>query len=257
MKVIDHEIVTQVTDKILNTPSLVCLWDFEDGSLYSKGRYNYRLLPAGPGSIDVEKTGPLSGHSIRLEEQQYCFIPRSDCPGLNIYGKNAQVTVLALVKREPKTLMPNECEAVAGMWLESEKKRQYCLFLNLWIHDSANQVCGHISGVGGPTEGEKWCMDASIGKTPVLRNEWSWVGFTYDGRLVKSYLNGELDLREGRNPYPYTRGVFDGGENGADFTVGAVHRMGEMGNFFKGNIGALAVFDRALDELEMNNLYSV
>ena len=243
-----------MTEKILKTQNLLCLWDFEDGSLDSKGKYRYRLQPAGKGKVDVAENGPLSGHSIRLEEQQYLFIPRAECKGLNIYGKNAQVTVLALVKREPKTIMADECEAIAGMWLESEKKRQYCLFLNLWIHDSANQVCGHVSGVGGPTEGEKWCMDASVGKTPVPFHEWSWVGFTYDGLLVKSYLNGDPDLRDGRNPYPYLQGLFDGGENGADFTVGAVHRMGEMGNFFKGQIGGLVVFGRALDALEIRDL---
>lgn len=243
-----------MTDKILKNQNLVCLWDFENGSLDSKGRYCYRLQPAGPGKVDVAENRPISRHSVILQEQQYLFIPRAECAGLNIYGKNAQVTVLALVKREPKTIMPTECEAIAGMWFESERKRQYCLFLNLWIHDSANQVCGHVSGVGGPTDGEKWCMDASIGKSPVPFHEWAWVGFTYDGALVKSYLNAEPDLREGRNPYAYSQGLFDGGKNGADFTVGAVHRMGEMGNFFKGQIGGLAIFDRALDDLEIRDL---
>ena len=248
--------LNMVTDMIGKNGNLLCLWDFENGSLDAKGKYNYRLRSSVSTKTVFENEGPVSGTALKLEEGEYMYIKRSDCPALNIHGKKAEITVLAWVKRKIKTMMPFECEAVAGMWLESDKKRQYCLFLNLWIHNSANQVCGHISGIGGPTEGEKWCMDASIGKTPVAINEWEFVAFTYDGQYAKSYLNGELDLRAGRNPYYYPLGLFDGGENGADFTIGAVHRMGEMGNFFAGLLGGVAIFDRALNEAEIRNIYS-
>ena len=53
------------------------------------------------------------------------------------------------------------------------------------------------------------------------------------------------------NPYEYPGGLLDGGENGSDFTVGAVHRSGEMGNWYVGLIGGLAVFNRALSDEEM------
>jgi hypothetical protein len=46
-------------------------------------------------------------------------------------------------------------------------------------------------------------------------------------------------------------GLHNGGPNGSDFTVGAVHRSGEMGNFFCGKIAALAVYRRALTPAEM------
>jgi len=248
--------MNMVTDIICKTENLLCLWDFENESLHSKGEYHYVLQPSDSGKIIFEDEGPVSGTALKLEEGNYLYIKRSDCPALNIHGKNAQITVLAWVKRKIKTIMPFECEAVAGMWLESDKKRQYCLFLNLWIHNSANQVCGHISGIGGPTEGEKWCMDASIGKSPVPLNEWAMVAFTYDGEFAVSYLDGKPDVRPGRNPYYYPLGLFDGGENGADFTVGAVNRMGEMGNFFAGLIGGIAIFNRALSETEIRNIYS-
>lgn len=70
---------------------------------------------------------------------------------------------------------------------------------------------------------------------------WSMVAFTHDGNHAVSHLNGEADLREGRNPYYYPLGLYDGGDNGADFTVRGVNRLGEMGNFFVGLIGGLAV----------------
>jgi hypothetical protein len=44
------------------------------------------------------------------------------------------------------------------------------------------------------------------------------------------------------------------GNNGSDFTVGAVLLKRGMGNFFKGQIGGLAVFNRALSPKELKNL---
>ncbi|MEI8292266.1 MAG: LamG domain-containing protein, partial [Verrucomicrobiota bacterium] len=56
------------------------------------------------------------------------------------------------------------------------------------------------------------------------------------------------------NPFPYPDGIYNGGKEGAPFTVGAVHRGGEWGNFFGGQIGGLAIFQRALTETEMKTL---
>jgi len=44
------------------------------------------------------------------------------------------------------------------------------------------------------------------------------------------------------------------GNNGSDFTVGAVLLKRGMGNFFKGQIAGLAVFNRALKESEIDRL---
>ncbi|WP_338876428.1 SMP-30/gluconolactonase/LRE family protein [Spirosoma sp. SC4-14] len=245
---------------LLSVPNLLCLWDFSskhplrEHPLRAKGKYAYQLRePTGP--IPIVKEGILSGYSLAIKEHAYLSIPRSECPGLNIRGKNAQVSVLAWVKRQPKSRGNAECEAIAGMWNETNRKRQYCLFLNIRLNQSGEQVCGHISGVGGPTPGEKWCVDVSIGKTPVLFDEWTFVAMTYDGNQIKSYRNGEYDERENQNPYPYTEGIFDGGEEGADFTVGAVHRLGAIGNDFVGQLGGLAVFDRALSADEIRQIH--
>lgn len=241
------------TKAVLKTKGLISFWNFKDGSLQAQGPFPYRLRET-QNSPEKNTDGPVSGYSLAFSEGDYLSIPRAECPALDLHGKEAQVTVLAWVKRAPKTIKPTECEAVAGMWLETDKKRQYCLFMNLRIYKSANQVCGHVSSVGGPTPGEKWCMDASIGQNPVPFGEWAAVAFTYDGRDVRSYLNGELDTREDRNPYHYPEGLFNAGPEGADFTVGAVHRSGEMGNFFAGQLGGLAVFNRALSAQEIKKL---
>ena len=97
-------------------------------------------------------------------------------------------------------------------------------------------------------------MDASIGATPVPLDVWQCVAFSYDGTWARAYLNGSLDTRPERNPYYYPQGLFDGGPNGSDFTVGGVHRLGEMGNWYCGLLSGLAIYNRALTDTEMLNL---
>jgi hypothetical protein len=211
-------------------------------------------LEIGNGKPEIVQGGVIGDSSVEIREGEYLFIPRAKCGALDIHGKNAGVSVLAWLKRKKKSF--SQCEAVAGMWNETDKKRQYCLFLDIQLYDSGDQVCGHISGVGGPTPGERWCVDVSIGEKKVEYNEWTFAAFTYDGHLIKSYYNGEFDERAGRNPYVYDDGIFDGGKEGSDFTIAAVHRSSEMGNDFVGMISGLAVFDRALTAPEIKKLHS-
>ena len=55
-------------------------------------------------------------------------------------------------------------------------------------------------------------------------------------------------LRQVKNPYYFPDGI---GDNGSDFTVGAVFVDNRIGNYFKGEIGGLAVYDRALSAEEV------
>lgn len=232
-------------------PDLICLWEFQEPEGHkriAKGIREHQLQEIN-GPIERVNKGVFGPYAARIREGQWFNLPRIDCPLLNISGRDAQVSVIAWIKRERQT--SDHCEAIAGMWNETRSKRQYCLFLNLHMYDSSDQVCGHVSSIGGPTPGYKYCMDASIGATQVLFDVWQCVGFTYDGHEVKSYLNGRLDVRPERNPYRYEGGLFDGGNHGADFTVGAVDRSGVMGNWFAGVLGGLAVYHHALTEQEM------
>ena len=78
----------------------------------------------------------------------------------------------------------------------------------------------------------------------------------YDGSSGYAWLNGQLDVRPGLNPYSMAGGLHDGGPNGSDFTVGAVDRHGKIGNFFTGHIAGLAVYSRALSPAEIFALAS-
>jgi hypothetical protein len=161
--------------------------------------------------------------------------------------------VIAWIKRAKCATV--HCEFIAGMWNETRKQRQYGLFLNIGLHGNRNQVCGHVSNVGGPTQGCKYCEDLSINATPVPYGVWQSAGFTYDGKEARSYLNGVFEPREKWNPYHYPGGLFDGDSDGSDFTVGAVDRSGEMGNWFAGVLGGLAIYRRALSTEEMTRLH--
>jgi len=167
--------------------------------------------------------------------------------------------VAAWVRREAK----DSWQAIAGVWDETRKKRQYCLFLNaprgtkadeMKRYPLQNRIHGHVSAIGGPTPGDQFCITYSSGATEIPLGEWLCLAMTYDGRESRVYVNGRLDAREQFNPFAYPDGLFDGGADGADFTVGAVHRGGEWGNFFGGQIGGLAIFKRALSEAEMQAL---
>jgi hypothetical protein len=239
-------------------PGIVAFWPFQEPAgkvRRSLGPKSFALEESS-GPVERVRDGVFGPYSLRLSLGQWLTVPRRACGGLNLHGSDAQVTVVAWVKRERKQAQPKECEAIAGVWDETRALRQYCLFLNLQIYGSSDQVCGHVSSVGGPTPGQPWCMDASIGQTPVPFGRWQCVGFTYDGHHARSYLNGDLDRREDRNPYAYEGGLFDGGAEGSDFTIGAVNRGGEMGNWFQGQLGGLAVYGLALTDAEMAELAS-
>jgi len=231
-------------------PDLISYWDFQEPSglpRIAKGPHAYALIEmAGP--VARVDGGILGVHAVELKEGQWFNCPRGSCPELNIHGPQSQVSVVAWIKRQLTATV--HCEFIAGQWNETRKQRQYGLFLNIGLHGNRNQVCGHVSNVGGPTPGCKYCEDLSINVTPVPLGSWQCVGFSYDGIQARSYLNGVFEPRETWNPYHYPGGLFAGGKDGSDFTVGAVDRSGQMGNWFVGTLGGLAVYRRALADHE-------
>ncbi len=234
---------------------LASFWDFTEDAgspRISKIGEPYALTEMA-GGIERVEGGPF-GTAARIREGQWMNLPSAACPNLNFGGPEGQVSLIAWLKRDVKS--NGECQAVAGRWNETDRGRQYCLFLDLHIWDSLQQVGAHFSNIGGPTPGYKFCMDAAIGATPVPMHEWVCCGISYANGIAKAYLNGKLDERGSRNPYAYPGGLFAGNPV-SDFTVGGVYRGGSMGNWFVGDIGGLAVFSRALSDEEMLSLAKV
>lgn len=242
---------------VLNVPGLVCFWDFQEPegkARLSRGPHSYDLHEAS-GRVARVEGGVFGPYAAQLHRGDYFSIPRAECPALNICGPSARISVIAWLQRHRKREV--QCEAIAGMWNETAKKRQYGLFLDLRIHQAGDNVAGHLSASGGPTPGYPWCMDAAIGAGYLTYFDWHCVGLTYDGNFVRAWLDGRFESRIGFNPFAYPHGIYDAGPSGADFTVGGVHRGGEMGNWFVGRLGGLAVFSRDLSAEEMAGLTSL
>ncbi|MBX3740947.1 MAG: LamG domain-containing protein [Akkermansiaceae bacterium] len=246
-------------DRVLKTPDLIAFWDFQEpaGSpRVSKGGTQALSLVEKKGEVARVEGGVFGPHAAEIAYGQRFQIDRKDVGPLDLHGKEAQVTVVAWVKRRDKQAW----QAIAGLWDETRAKRQYCLFLNAPTATRAdemkrypvdNRIHGHVSAIGGGTPGNKYCITYSSGATKIPLGEWQCLAMSYDGKASRVFVNGKLDAWEQRNPLPYADGLFDGGADGSDFTVGAVHRGGSWGNFFGGTIGGLAVFKRALAEEEI------
>lgn len=246
--------------------SLIAFWDFSEEmgeprkSMANSKNKSYYLLEGNSGIPKVNE-GPINCTSAAIGEGSWFFIPRDSLGELNIFGKDAQVTVVAWVKKES----PKSWQAIAGVWDESRSKRQYYMFLNASSkthhHDmirypAQGLLHGHISATGGKSPGQvAWISYSSSGE-PVPDDQWNCIAITYDGKHIKSYINGKLSDAEFSNPFPYTDGIFDGGEDGADFTVGANSVGGKMTNQFIGKISGLAVFDRALSEKDIQKFHN-
>lgn len=248
-------------DAVLSVKGLVAFWDFQEAAgkpRVSKGPKTYSLLEK-KGPVGRADSGVFGPGAADIKAGQWLMIPRPQTGALDIHGKDAQVTVVAWAKRRGK----ESWQAIAGVWDETRKKRQYCLFLNaprgtraeeMKRYPLANRIHGHVSSIGGPTPGEEFCITYSSGATEIPLQKWVCLAMQYDGKESRVYVNGKLDSLENYNPFPYNEGLFNGGADGADFTVGAVHRGGSWGNFFNGYLGGLAVYDRALSESELQTL---
>lgn len=252
--------------KIRVTKGLVALWDFKEAdgqARKSQGKGSFSLQEQG-GVLTRVSNGPLSGYSTLFIGDTYFSLPHAETGQLNLYGPGQGVTVMAWVKWSGE-----QTGFVGGMWNEykSGGQRQYGLFVSLPYYNGRNQVCGHISQTGKPTPPFPYSIDYSASPQTVPPNTWVCVAFTYEGRQIKSFMNGEFRARapelidhtkgfagypdgltQSKNPYEFTEGM---GDNGSDFTIGAVLLKAGMGNFFKGQIGGLAIFDRALSEAEI------
>ena len=255
----------------LNIPDLICFWDFQEitnGGYAAKGTHNYLLIPKN-GPINREKEGIFGEHSLNIKRGQWLRIKRKECPALNLYDKD-QVSIVAWIKRRSEA----PWQYIAGMWNERDAKRQYALFTcgtkmtdhtNLERVDARYQTHGYVSEVGGKTKGKSACFSYATGKSKIALDTWVMIAFTFDQHTLKVYFNGKFDQNGNYNPFKWNKPIFDGKENGSDFTVAQralpkwpgypdveepTHKEG-----FGGVLGGLAVYKRALNASEIKDLY--
>lgn len=286
-------------ETVTQTPGLVAFWTFGEAAgqaRISTGTKEQHPLQEAGGPIARVAGGPFSGYSAELNGQQYFKIPYAETGDLNISGPTAQVSLFAVVR----IVNLKQSRTIAGMWSEGKGAnddtgtRQYALLMNMPTYGGPRQLTPHISSEGGVTrraDGSAfpWCADYAATHLEVPEEQWCSLGFTYDGKYIRAYINGLLDSRDldpvkdkrtdryftqegpggkdrGMNPYYHGRGIFrydpakhattkPGG--GADFTVGARYAVGNMlGEATLGKFGGLAVFNRALSDTEIKKLHN-
>jgi hypothetical protein len=237
-------------DAVMTLPGLVSFWDFQQPAGQQRlahGQGAYALHEAG-GTIDRSDGGIFGPYCAQVAEGRWLECPREACPLLNLHGPEAEVSVLAWVRREDRRYQ--HAQAVAGIWHDAIHRRQYGLFIDIRQQDSSDQVAGQISCVGAQNGGQKYNCEAAIGSTRISSG-WHFLACTFGraesgGNEARVYIDGRLDQRPGLNPSSWSGGIANGGAGGADFTVAAVHRAGEVGEWFVGAIGGVAVCNRAV-----------
>jgi hypothetical protein len=251
--------MTDRTTAVLGTGECLAFWDLGAG-LESLAPGRHRLRARGRPLEQVAE-GPFSGASLRFAGGSWLELPRADLGALDLHGENSALSVVAWFKWES----PELYQAIGGIWNETERKRQYCLFLHLPVrYESTRSLHGHISHVGGPTPGFDYCITYASSGSEVPLNTWSMLAMTYDMRETRLYRDGVLDRNDRPNdftdtggvlnPYTYPGEIFDGGPEGADFTIGGVDRSGEMGNWLHGCLAGFAVYRGALPEQSLRQL---
>jgi hypothetical protein len=283
------------TQSVTQTPGLVAFWTFGEEAGQPRNSSGTAKLPLREvgGPIPRIEGGAFSGYSAQFDGQHYFRIPHAEMGGLNISGKEAQVSMFAVVK-------VSQGKTIAGIWSEGKGSgddsgtRQYSMLMDMPTYGGPMKLTPHISSEGGVTyraDGSKfpWCADYAAGRTTLPKDQWMTLGFTYDGKLIKAYFNGVLDAQDfepvkhkrndpyfthegpdggprGINPYYHGRGIFayDPAKHAqtkiepSDFTVGSrLVNGGKLREALVGQMAGLAVFNRALTDAEMKKLHDV
>jgi hypothetical protein len=284
---------------VRKTPGLVAFWTFGEESgqpRVSTGTAEKHALTEVGGPIARVEGGPFSGYSVEFNGRQYLKIPYVETGDLNISGPEAQVSMFAVVR----VIDLRKSRTIAGMWSEGRGAnddtgtRQYAMLMNMPTYGGPRKLVPHISSEGGVTrraDGSAfpWCADYAVSAGEVPEEKWVTLGFTYDGKYLRAYINGVLDALtldpvkhkrtdpyftqggpdgkdRGMNPYFHGRGIFHYDpakhaqtkpKGGSDFTVASRFAVGtEFPEATTGKFGGLAVFNRALTDAEMKALHA-
>lgn len=249
-------------------PGLVSFWAFQEPTGEPKvasGPFPYTVHDFNTTFPVEQISGGVWGqYAARFQQGQRLEAARSTVPALaNISGPTAQVSMVAWVRRDSPSWSGGAF--VGGVWNEHLAARQFALFINVGACAQVGypqSVNGHISAVGGPTPGGRYCTTAACGSTklPQVSETWHCVAMTYDGVDIRAFLDGTLDAPPGgdvRNPFAYPKGIFGGPGAVADFAVGA-NTVNEtagspaiLHNFFEGSLGGLAVYNTALTQTQV------
>lgn len=247
------------------TPTPVSFWTFQEpeGSpRVSTGLYAYALTDGDPAHPVERQSGGLFGEYAAYfpaaSPDQRLRANRSSVPALtvDIAGPSAVVSLVAWVKRTNASA-PYSIGFLAGVWGDTAiEARQYAMYFNLGMCYSSpvyhEGFAAHVSPTGGPTPGHEYCVTGACDPRSLAGGDWHCVTHTYDGALIRAYVNATLATNGAYNPFPLTGGIYSpeaAGKPGAEFGVGVSMAFGY--NQYQGLLGGLAVFNATLSPAEV------
>jgi len=298
-----------VTQEALLVPQdgLVSFWDFQEqnGPFMSKlgrGRYalegqllnqstGTRVWQAANADIarehDAPPGRPFGPQAARIAQSQLLIIPNTTetAPLLDIRGDDKTLSMVVWMKPE----YYNEGGSgacfghLAGIWSEAVSVRQYVLFGSTCRGGGEHLNDAEVSRSGSNHPPCQWSISYALGSAHMDYNSWHMVAMTFDGKFIRSYVNGTLDYRLPHRIEPPSDPCNETWQNPAsvstwsnrsqwgpggdpvdprhtDFAVGGQKGAPEkgypLGHPWHGLIGGLAVYDRALSDEELSAMAS-
>jgi len=254
-----------------SVPEPLAFWTFQEPTgtprVSTRGLYSYTLHDGNATDpiqrVDGGLFGPYSAQfkgRTDANNSRRLFAAREDVPALasELAGPHATVTLAAWVR------VQSHAEGmIAGVWNENLRARQYALFTHLGACSTApvyqGGLAAHISNVGGPTPGNRYCITRACDRRLLSPHAWHCLVGVYNGSFISAYVNGTFvpnnNASREDNPFALSGGIFSpeaAGQPGAEFGVGANEINMTVGsppvwsNQFAGQIAGLAVWNAAL-----------
>ncbi|MDZ4288847.1 MAG: hypothetical protein U0984_12855, partial [Prosthecobacter sp.] len=202
----DKERLKTAIADVIKTPGLIAFWIFGE----NPGTPRQSIIAGAPlpleevgGHITRSKGGSFSGSSVQFDGKHYFLLPRAKIGALDISGKDAQVSMFAVVKLEE---IGRWGGTIAGIWSEGQGAnddtgtRQYAMLYNMPTYGGLRQLTPHISAEGGVSrraDGSAlpWCVDYAAPRSEIPVGKWVTLGFTYDGKYLRAYQDGVMEER--------------------------------------------------------------
>jgi hypothetical protein len=124
------------------------------------------------------------------------------------------------------------CKAVP-----QEPRQGYMIDINDYNNIRVDLLYDHSKGIGGTL----------VSNNDLTDNKWHHVLVSYDGKIVKLYIDGKLD-----NEMPYERGMQT---NTEPLLIGWDECTWLSDRYFKGSIDDIRIYNRALNNKEVAILY--
>ena len=297
-----HGTQAQPSSSRIPLDGLVSFWDFQEttGAFIAKlGAGPYALEAQvydnttkewSPGSVDrvqdAPPGNPFGSQSARIAFGQLLVVPETatKAPLLNIHGDNATLSVVVWMKADSRfvnaTGPSTNFGHLAGIWSEPYEARRYVVF----GRNPRGKPCPtctsldvEVSRTGTSEPPCRWSISYAVGSANVTFEEWHVVALTFDGKEIRSYVNGTLDVRPPHRINPPSDPCNETWANPAqvatwsnrsswgpggdptypqqvtDFAVGGQKAAEDKtyGHPWTGLVGGLAVYSRALEPAEL------